>query len=248
MITRTSLVLLCVAGFAAAQQGAVEEALRRQAAEVSRLMRESEKLLLEITRVDRLVEAQRKVEEDLKKLLPPPQEGGAAGGEAEQGKREELERQHQEIDRRLEEMLAGERESANRAVQQLEELLRQLPRQQQQQGSGEQGDPTKQEREKRLRDKEEQERKQHQPQSGKQEPRDPKDPKQRSDRKPREEGPAAARRDRVEAWIANLPPEDRERINQNDFSRVPLRYRKLVEEYTAQRAKRAAEQDADEDR
>ncbi len=238
MIARTGLVLLCAAGFAAAQQGAVEEALRRQAAEVSRLMRESERLLLEITRVDRLIEAQKQVEEELKKLLPPPQEGG---GEAK--KREELEQKHQELGRRLEEMLAGEKENANLAVQQLEELLKNLPRQQQPQGGGGQSDPQQQEREKRLRDKEEQDRKQHQPQSGKQEPRDPKDPKQRSDKRPPEEGPTAARRDRVEAWIAKLPPEDRERINQNDFSRVPLRYRKLVEEYTAQRAKRAAEQE-----
>jgi len=245
MIARTALVLLCAAGLAVAQQGAVEEALRKQAAEVSRLMRESERLLLEITRVDRLVEAQKQVEEEIKKLLPPPQEGAA---EAE--KRQELEKKHQEIGRRLEEMLLGEKENANLAVQQLEELLRNLPRQQQPQGGGGQGDPKQQEREKRLRDKEERDRKQHQPQSGKEEPRDPKDPKQRSDRLPKEEGPAAERRNRIEAWIAKLPPEDRERINQNDFSRVPLRYRKLVEEYTAQRAKRAAEQEppADDDR
>ncbi len=250
MITRAFGALLLAAGIAAAQQGATEDAIRKQAAEISRLMRESERLLLEITRVDRLVETQKQVEEELKKLLPPEQEGGGgAGGEEAAQKRRELESKHQELSRRIEEMLAGEKEKAKLAVQQLEELLKQLPRQQQQQQqSGGQGDPNQQEREKRLKDREEEERKQHQPQSGQQQqPRDPKDRSQRPEKRPPPEDPAAARLRRVEAWIARLPPEDTERINRNDFSRVPLRYRPLVAEYTALRAKRAAEKESEAD-
>jgi hypothetical protein len=242
------LSLLCAAGFAAAQQGAIEEEIRKQAAEISRLMRESERLLLEITRVDRLVETQKQVEEELKKLLPPEQDGGAAGGEENAQKRQQLEQKHQELKQRLEEMLSGEREKADLTVQQLEELLKRLPRQQQQQGGG-QGDPKQEEREKRLRDREEQEQKQHQPQGEQQQPRDPKDKQPRTDKRPPPPpDPAAARLRRVEAWIARLPPEDQAKINRNDFSRIPSRYRKLVEEYTAQRAKRAAEQDSDSGR
>ncbi len=243
MIFRATSALLVAAGIAAAQQGAIDDAIRKQAAEISRLMRESERLLLEITRVDRLVETQKQVEEELKKLLPPEQGGtGAAGGEEGAQKREQLEQQHREIGQRLEEMLAGEREKANLAVQQLEELLKKLPRQQQAQSSGGQGDQKSEEREKRLKDRQEEERKQHQPQTGQQQPpRDPKDKQQRSDKRPPPEDPAAARLRRVEAWIARLPPEDQERINRNDFSRIPMRYRRLVEEYTAQRAKRDAD-------
>lgn len=248
MIFRATSALLVAAGIAAAQQGATEDAIRKQAAEISRLMRESERLLLEITRVDRLVEAQKQVEEELKKLLPPEQAGsGAGGGEEAAQKRQQLESKHQELARRIEEMLAGEKEKANLAVQQLEELLKQLPRQQQQQQGTGRPDPEPKEGEKRLRDREEQERKQHQPQSGEQQPRDRKD-RQRPDKRPPPEDPAAALAGRVEAWITKLPPEDQERINRNDFSRIPLRYRRLVERYTAQRAKRAAETESDRDR
>ena len=248
MITRTFGALLVAAGIAAAQQGATEDAIRKQAAEVSRLMRESERLLLEITRVDRLVESQKQVEEELKKLLPPEQGGeGAPGGEEAAQKRQQLEAKHQELAQRIEEMLAGGKEKANLTVEQLEELLRKLPRQQQQQGAG-RPDPDPEEREKRLKDRQDDEKKQHQPQSGQQQkPRDPKD-QQRPEKRPRPEDPAASRRDRVEAWIAKLPPEDQERINRNDFTRVPLRYRPLVEMYTVQRAKRAAEKESGTDR
>jgi hypothetical protein len=249
MITRTFGALLVAAGIAAAQQGATEDEIRKQAAEVSRLMRESERLLLEITRVDRLVESQKQVEEELKKLLPPEQGGeGALGAEEAAQKRQQLETKHQELAKRIEEMLAGEKEKANLTVQQLEELLKQLPRQQQQGGGG-QGDPKSGEREKRLKDREEEERKQHQPQQQQQQkPRDPKDPQKRTEKRPPAEDPAASRRDRVQAWIAKLPPEEQERINRNDFTRIPLRYRRLVEEYTAQRAKRAAEKESTTDR
>ena len=248
MITRTFLALLVAAGIAPAQQGATEEAIRKQAAEISRLMRESERLLLEITRVDRLVESQKQVEEELKKLLPPEQGGeGAPGDEEAARKRQQLEAKHQDLARRIEEMLAGEKEKANLTVQQLEELLKQLPRQQQpQQGGGGQGDSKSEEHEKRLKEREEEERKQHQPKDQqKQQPRDPKDQQKRTEkRQPAEE----ARLRRVDAWIAKLPHEDQERINRNDFTRVPLRYRRLVEEYTAQRAKRAAEKEGTTDR
>jgi hypothetical protein len=243
-------MLLVAAGIAAAQQESVEEKIRQQAAEVSRLMRESERLLLELTRVDRLVETQKQVEDELKKLLPPDQGGvGGAGGAGGAERRAQLEQQQKEIGRKIEEMLAGEKQMAAAAAKQIEELLQNLPREQvAQPQSGGGNDKKPQEQEKRLRDKDKEDRKQHQPQSDQpQQPRDPNDKSQRPEKRPREQDPAAARLDRIQAWIAKLPPEDQERINRNDYSRVPARYRHLVEEVTARRAARAAEE-KEEDR
>jgi len=249
MIVRTSLTLLLAAGIAAAQGGAIDDKIREQVAEISRLMRESERLLLEITRVDRLVETQKQIEEEMKKLLPPeqPAEGGAGADEQAQ-KRQQLEAKHAEISQRLQEMLQGEREKAAMTVQQLEELLKRLPQQQQPMGGGGSGEPqSKEEREKRLREQQE-ERKQHEPMSPRREHEETKDRQQRTDKRRAADETAAARIKRTEAWIARLPPEDQERINRNDFSRVPARYRPLVEEYTAHRAKREAEREPEADR
>jgi hypothetical protein len=247
MIGRTLTALLVAAGLAAAQQESAEDKLRQQVAEISRLMRESERLLLEITRVDHLVEAQKQVEEELKKLLPPEQGGeGGAGAEERAQQRQQLESKHGEISQRLEEMLKGEREKAELTVQQLQALLDSLPRQQQQmQGSPSDSKEPKsaEEREKRLREREEEDRKQHQPQSPRQQKDDPKDKRQLDRTQEPPDDKAAARVKRVEAWIARLPPEDLERINRNDYSRVPMQYRRLVEELTTRRAKREADED-----
>lgn len=242
MIGRTTLTLLVAAGIAAAQQGAMEDAARKQAEEVSRLMRESERLLLEITRVDRLVESQKQVEEELKKLIPPEQGGGGAAEEERSRQREQLQAKQAEIRRSLEEMLAGQKENANLTVQQLQELLRNMPKQPGGGGGGDsQKPPSQEEREKRLREKQE-ERKQHQPQAPRKPEDDPKK-QQRSDKSKPPETPQDPRMDRAKAWIAKLPPEDQERINRNDYSRVPSIYRDLVRDYTAGRAKRAAEEE-----
>jgi hypothetical protein len=251
MIQRTFIALFVAAGFAAAQEESAEEKLRQQVAEISRLMRESERLLLEITRVDRLVEAQKQVEEELRKLLPPEQGGqGGAGAEERGQQQQQLESKHREISQRLEEMLKSEREKASLTEKQLQQLLDSLPRQQQQmQGTSGQKEPkSAEEREKRLREREEEDRKQHQPQSPRQQRDDQKDKRQIDDRKQPEADTAAARVKRVEAWIARLPPEDQARINRNDFSRIPIQYRRLVEEYTAQRAKREADREPNPDR
>jgi hypothetical protein len=245
MTFRTFGALLVVAGLAAAQQQSIEDKIRQQAAEVSRLMRESERLLLEMTRVDRLVATQKQVEEELKKLLPPEQGGQAQGGAdaQQQAKRQELEAKHQEISQQLEEMLKSEKEQGALAVERIQDLLKMLPRDQQQ-TSGSPGDSKdQQEREKQLRDQDEKERKQHQPRSEKDQQPQPRNQEQRSDQMPKPpEGGAASRLQRAEAWVAHLPPEEQERINRNDLSRVPLRYRKLIEEYTAHRAKREADE------
>jgi len=245
MIVRTTLSLLVAAGIAAAQQGAMEDAARKQAEEVSRLMRESERLLLEITRVDRLVESQKQVEEELKKLIPPEQEGGGAAEEERARQREQLQAKQAGIRRSLEEMLAGQKENANLTVQQLQELLKNMPKQPMGGGGDSQKPLSPEEREKRLREKQE-ERKQHQPQAPRKPEDDPKK-QQRSDKSKPPETPQEARMTRAKAWIAKLPPEDAERINRNDFSRIPSIYRDLVRDYTAGRAKRAAEEEKESD-
>ena len=252
MKTRILTWLLATAGLATAQEGAIQDKLREQAAEVARLMRESERMLLEITRVERIVETQDKIVDELRKLLPPeqPPEGGAAGEEADEQarKRQQLEARQAELTRQLEQMLEGQKQSADMTVKQLEELLRSLPRQQSQgHGEGEKRpQESREERERRLREQREQQ-KQKQPTSPREKEDQQKDPTQRGERPPPQDTQAARMR-RIEAWIARLPPEEQERINRNDFSHIPLRYRRLVEEYTAQRAKREAEKETEGDR
>jgi len=255
MRTAILAALLLAAGNAAAQENAMVEKLRKQAEEVARLMRESERMLLEITRVDRMVETQEQIVDELRKLVPPepPPEGAAGGADEETArKRQQLEEKQAELSRRLEHMLSGQKQSAEMTVKQLEELLRSLPRQQsQQQGQGDRDQKPKssdEERERRLREKREQEKQQQQqPRSPREKGANQKDPKMRGEKRP-EQDTQAARMRRIEAWIARLPPEEQERINRNDFSNIPLRYRRLVEEYTAERAKREAERDAERDR
>ncbi|HEY7863619.1 MAG TPA: hypothetical protein VIE39_08165 [Thermoanaerobaculia bacterium] len=245
MIFRGTLFLLVAAGIAAAQQGAIEDKIRQQAEEIARLMRESERLLLELSNVDRIFDTQEKIVEELRKLMPPETPQGAGADETEQArKRKELEEKQANLAKQIEEMLSRQAQSAQLTAKQLEELLKNLPRQQSQGGEGEQGrepQASQEEREKRLREQQEA-RKQHQPQAPRQE-QEAKDKTRNADTKrPPDKTQAEARRERIDAWIASLPPEEQERINRNDFSSIPLRYRRLVEEYTAARSKREAEE------
>ena len=105
----------------------------------------------------------------------------------------------------LEEMLTGQKANASLTVQQLEELLKSMPRR----PSGNGGEdskklPPEEEQQKRMQDKQD-ERKQHQT------PRKPGDKdqeRQRSDRKKPPENPEDARTRRIEAWIADAESHD----------------------------------------
>ncbi|MHC4135727.1 MAG: hypothetical protein ACYTDU_01635 [Planctomycetota bacterium] len=237
-----AFVLLCC-GLAAAQDSAMREKLQKQMEEISRLMRDSEGKLLEMTRVDTVVEAQARIVEELQKLLDKPPPAANAAAEQREKRRQELEAQQEEITRKLKEMFEGQERSASQCVKELQELLRSLPRQRHGQGQpDEKQKRQRQDRQKRLRnDREEKTQK---------EPRSPRDKRERK-RDPRtgkrvkDETEAAARLRRIEAWIARLPPEDQERINRNDFSTIPPRYQRLVREYTALRAQREAKEEKD---
>ena len=61
-----------------------------------------------------------------------------------------------------------------------------------------------------------------------------------------EERKKSALERRVDAWLVRLPPEEQERLRRGDFSNVPQRYRRLVERYTINAAKREAEEDTSE--
>lgn len=235
-----AVVLLCC-GLAAAQDSSLREKLRKQMEEISRLMRDSEGKLLEMTRLETIVEAQQHIVEELEKLLQqPPAESSAAAEQREQHRRQ-LEAQQKEIARKLEEIFEGQDKSAHRTVEELQELLRSLPRQRHGQGQPDENEKRKQQRQDRQKHlrKDRQERTQEQPRD----PRDKREQKRdtRTGKRPKDPTDAASRLRRIEAWIARLPPEDQERINRNDFSTIPPRYQRLVREYTALRAQREAQ-------
>lgn len=231
VMTICAALLLC-GGFARAQGGAPEEEMKKRMEEIARLMRDSERLLLEITQVDRLIEQQEEIVRKLEALEPPPTEAQA----------EELRRKQEEVARKIQELFQGQKQTAELTVKQLEDLLKSLPRGQ---GHG-QGPPKDQDKrpqpdeEKRLKDREE--KKQQQENRG---PRDKKDlfkDRPQDGKRPKDDVESARMR-RIQAWIARLPPEEQERLSRNDFSGIPARYRRLIREYTALRAKREAEED-----
>ena len=243
---RTLAVALLLCGLAAAQDSAMREKLQKQMEEIARLMRDSEDKLLEMTRVETVIEKQRQIVEELEKLLKTPPPAAAAAAEQREQRRQELEAQQEEVTRKLKEMFEGQERSAQQTVKELAELLRNLPRRPHGQG-GQPDDKNKrqkqkQDRQKRLR-KDRKEKTQEQPKS----PRDKREQKRdpRTGKRTKDQTEAASRLRRIEAWIARLPPEDVERINRNDFSTIPPRYRQLVREYTALRAQRAAKEEAD---
>ena len=233
-----AFVLLCC-GLAAAQDSAMREKLQKQMEAISRLMRNSEGKLLEMTRVDSVVEAQERIVEELQKLLdePPPATGAAT--EQREKQRQELEAQQEGIARKLKEMFEGQKQSANQTVKELQELLRALPRQRHGQGQPDekQKKRQRQDRQKRLR-KDREEKTQEEPRSPREKRERQRD--RRTGKSVKDPSEAQARLNRINAWIASLPPEDLERINRNDFSTIPRRYQHLVREYTALRAQREA--------
>ena len=252
-IGRVGIAVALMAGLASAQSAEMRKKLEKQMEEISRLMRDSERRLLELTKVDRIASQQTEIVKRLEELLPdakqPPEQAAKAAKQ-----KEELEKKQGELQRKLADLLDGQKNAGEMSVQELRNLLRNLPRNQQQsnqQGEGEKQKQQRREREKKLRDRQrEKEQRDKQNQGAKkQESKSAanKDKQQRGGKKPRDDREQTARLKRIKAWITRLPPEEQARINRNDFSSIPMRYRRLVREYTALRAKREAEK-ADEDR
>ncbi|MDJ0975502.1 MAG: hypothetical protein QNJ98_13645 [Planctomycetota bacterium] len=78
---------------------------------------------------------------------------------------------------------------------------------------------------------------QKEPTNGAESPRDPKD-RAEGTRKPEAEAEASeAKDDGAAAWVASLPPQIRDAVQNGDFTKIPARYRKLVEDYLKRLAK-----------
>ncbi len=235
---------------AAAQEGDPRAEMKQKMEEIARLMRESERGLLDISRLGRLLEEQAAIVEKLKQLEPPEAGSAAASAEKtpEQAEREKQQQRLRERQRavaeRLKKLFEDQKGSAERSVEEIEKLLQALPRGQQQGGSesGEEGMRPKprEERDRRLDAPEE--RRQEEPKDGREAKEKDREPKPGAGKKPETEAEAAEQRRRINAWIARLPPEVVERLNRNDYSAIPARYQRLVRELTALRAKREAEE------
>ncbi len=244
------LLLALLAPRADAQEGDPREEMKRRMEEIARLMRESERGLLDISRLGRLLEEQAAIVEKLKQLEPPPAEGAAANPaqtpeQAEREKQQQRLRERQAaVAERLRKLFEDQKASASRSVEEIERLLQSLPRGEQQSGSepGDRGEKPKPggNEEKRLDAPEE--KRQEKPQDGREAKEKDREPKPGSGEKPETEAEAAEQRRRINAWIARLPPEVVERLNRNDYSAIPARYQRLVRELTALRAKREAEE------
>jgi len=250
--TCASLLLFAFpqAGVAVAQDphggdsGSMEAELRKKAEEISRLMRESEQLLLSITRVDDLVARQEEIARRLAELQRDPPPTPATTDPAEtpeeararrERERAELEQQNADIRRRLGELFERQSKAGEESVAKLIELLASLP----QGGAG--GNRDRPPPQGKQREEEQQkEQKQEQPKAG-QDQRDQRNRERRGSEREPEKTADGARIRRIEAWIATLPPALQDRINRNDLSAIPLRYRRLVREYTALRAQREGE-------
>jgi hypothetical protein len=242
---RTLTVALLLCGLAAAQDSAMREKLQKQMEEIARLMRDSEDKLLSMTRLETIVTEQERIVEELEKLLQKPPPNSDAAAEQREKSRRELEAQQEDITRKLKEMFEGQERSAQQTVEELQELLRSLPRQRHGQGGkpdDKKRQKQRQDRQKRLRN-ERKEKTQEDPRNPREKREQKRDP--RTGRRTKDQTEAQARMRRIDAWIAKLPPEDLERINRNDFSTVPPRYRQLVREYTALRAQREAKGSTD---
>jgi len=240
---RALAACLALAGVAAAQGGQMQQKLAEKMKAISHLMRESERLLLEITRVDKLADRQAQIVKELEKLqqpAPPPQAAAAA---ERKKRKEKLEQEQRELQGRLRKMLDDQEQSAKLTVQELEQLLKSLPRSQSPSG-GQQGrkktEQKTEEQKRKAREREEKKQRQAQQPRRKQ---DREKERKRAEEQRRRAASQAARLRQIKAWLTRLPPEELERIQRGDFSSVPLRYRRLVREYTALRAKNEAERE-----
>jgi len=240
--------------------GAGAEDIGKKMAEISRLMRESERLLLEMTKIEQIVAQQRRVVEQLEKLKTPKQDDPAGGTqqeqdqqkqdqaqrqEAEKKQREQLLQKQAELRRKLEDLFKNQDSASSGSVAALEELLRNLPTGRGQGGGS--GPPQPQqsgnEKKKKAQEKKQNEKKGEKEKNKKDKPRDGETRDEKREEKEREK---ESQIDRIEAWIARLPRAQLEAINRNDYSSFPPRYRRLLREYTRRRAKREAEDTRDD--
>jgi hypothetical protein len=218
------------------------EAMKKKMAEISRLMRESERLLLEMTKADRLVQQQREIVEQLRKLKQPkaPTQGGTAAEpetDETKKKRKELKQRQREIRVRMEKLFENQENAARLTEKQLTYLLQNLPK------GGGPGHPSsmspgKDSSGQSPSDEKKDEQKTNDPKDEKSKEDDSGSSREREKQKKREK---EAQLNRYDGWVARLPRAQQERISRGDFSGFPPRYRRLLREYTRLRAEREVE-------
>jgi len=238
------LAALCALSVPVAAQGQMGEnemqKMRKSMDEIANLMRASEQLLLDVSNVDRLVQSQKDVDAKLQELLkdpPPPQQANASqAAEQRRQKQEQLEKKQGELKEKLQRLLQGQGQSGQALERSLAELLRSWPQSNSQ--MSQRPDPKNDRKKKKKSGADESQKK----------PRDSRDRmlKEKERKKKDEERKKSALERRVDAWLVRLPPEEQERLRRGDFSNVPQRYRRLVERYTINAAKREAEEDTSE--
>jgi len=234
-----SLPFVLAASVAARAQGEdPREEIRKKMEEISTLMRESEQLLLELSKVDRLVQSQQEVVEKLRELDDSPPPAGQAESTQRDEQRRNLQESQEKIRQKLAELTEGQQKRGEQLVRSIEELLRSLPRSRQ--PSSQPSPEPRGEREREKRDPQDN-REQKQPSAGDPEKR-PRSERERrpGEKKPEEDFGSPENLKRIEVWIARLPPEEKERLLHGDLSHVPTRYRPFIEAYTIARAKREA--------
>ncbi|MEM8885274.1 MAG: hypothetical protein AAGD14_14495, partial [Planctomycetota bacterium] len=232
ILIATTMLAAFVAPRAEAQQGQMDaEKMKQKMDEISQLMRESERLLLEMTKVDRLVEQQRRIAEELEKLRMPEQPAGGGTQEQpneqqpndqqrEQEKRRQLQEKQNELKEKLQRLFENQQQAGQQSASQLAWLLRNLPRG----GQGSSPQPQGNEPQQPDKPRPDQEEKGKQDEPG--DEREQKDNETKPDREKQRERDQESQLNRIEQWIARLPPAQQERINRNDFSGFPSRYRR----------------------
>lgn len=250
MIGRALLLVLLVGTLPLFAQGMdPREEMKKRMTEIARLMRDSERALLDISRLGRLLEEQQEIVRKLKELDQPPPETEVEAAMREHAEQQEkLRRQQEEITQRIRRLFDDQKKSAGETSRQIEALLRSLP---QGQGQGE-GDPNQPqpgkqpspEEQRRLDEQRKKEREQRgeEPKGGEENKEPQSEAQPGSGEKPPSDPESAAQQRRIQAWMARLPPEIQERLNRNDYSAIPSRYQRLVREITALRAKRESEE------
>jgi chemotaxis protein histidine kinase CheA len=233
-----ALLVLLGALPAQAQHSMDMDAMKKKMEEISQLMRESERLLRDITTMDKLVEQQRRIVDELEKLKPPEQPSNTSAqpqaNEADKKKREDLQSKQKQLREKIEKLFESQDKAAQMSVQQLEWLLKNLP----QGGKGPPSQSQSQGDENKPGEKKQDEKKQNGKKDGEKDGSEDKPDNGTGRDKDKAEQDKESQLSRVEAWIARLPRAQQERINRNDFSGFPPRYRRLLREYTRLRAER----------
>lgn len=206
----------------------IEEQIKEQMKKVIQLMKENEQAILEASR------GSGKKPEGVQ-VTPPPDEGSATKPppEGSTGKKPEGEAppaKGQDIQKRMDELIKSTQSGGGMIPQELEQLIRMIPKGKCQGcGTGD-GEPQSSSRKRDLPNPDD-------PMGKKDKDGEPKDPRKNPEdarggnKPPPESEKEKSRQPEVPSWMAELPEEARRAIIGGDTENVPDRYRGLIERY-----------------